>query len=38
MRDHPEAFKENADPWKRAKVVSVRAGQTTEGVEVELPK
>ena len=38
MRDHPEAFKENADPWKRAKIVSVRAGQTTEGVEVELPQ
>ena len=38
MVDHPEAFKENADPWKRAKIVSVRAGQTTEGVEVELPQ
>jgi hypothetical protein len=38
LDEHPEAFKENADPWKRAKVVSVRAGQTTEGVEVELPK
>jgi hypothetical protein len=38
MRDHPEAFKENADPWKRAKVVSVHSGQTTEGVEVELPQ
>lgn len=38
MRDHPEAFKQNADPWKRAKVVSVRAGQTTEGVEVEMPQ
>jgi hypothetical protein len=38
MRDHPEAFKENADPWKRAKLVSVHAGQTTAGVEVELPQ
>ena len=38
MRDHPQAFTENADPWKRAKVVSVHAGQTTEGVEVELPQ
>jgi hypothetical protein len=38
MRDHPEAFKENADPWKRAKIVSVRAGQTAEGIEVEMPQ
>jgi hypothetical protein len=37
-RDHPEAFKQNADPWKRAKIVSVHPGRTTEGVEVELPQ
>jgi hypothetical protein len=36
-RDHPEAAKEPADPWKRAKVVTVKAGQETEGVEVEFP-
>ena len=38
LRDHPEAFKEMADPWKRAKVVTVEAGRETVGVELELPK
>ena len=38
VRDHPEAFKETADPWKRAKVVNVEAGRETSGVELELPK
>jgi RNA polymerase sigma factor (sigma-70 family) len=37
VRDHPEAAKEPADPWKRAKVVTVKAGQETSGVEVEFP-
>jgi hypothetical protein len=37
MRDHPEVSKETADPWKRAKVVTVKAGQETAGVEVEFP-
>jgi RNA polymerase sigma factor (sigma-70 family) len=36
-RDHPEVFKEAADPWKRAKVVTVRSGEETSGVEVEFP-
>jgi RNA polymerase sigma factor (sigma-70 family) len=36
-RDHPEAAKEPADPWKRAKVVTVKAGEETAGVEVEFP-
>jgi RNA polymerase sigma factor (sigma-70 family) len=37
MHDHPEAFKEPADPWKRAKLVTVKAGQETAGVEVDFP-
>jgi hypothetical protein len=37
-RDHPEMFKEIADPWKRAKVVTVEAGRETAGVEVEFPR
>ena len=27
-----------ADPWKRAKVVTVEAGRETSGVELELPE
>jgi RNA polymerase sigma factor (sigma-70 family) len=34
---HPEAFEQTADPWKRATVVTVKAGQETAGVEVEFP-
>jgi hypothetical protein len=37
VRDHPEAAKEPADPWKQARVVTVKAGQETSGVEVEFP-
>jgi hypothetical protein len=37
MHAHPEAFKEPADPWKRAKVVTVKAGQETASVEVDFP-
>ena len=37
MREHPEAFKETADPWKRAKVVKVEAGRDSEGVVVDFP-
>jgi RNA polymerase sigma factor (sigma-70 family) len=35
VRDHPEVFKQTADPWKRAKIVTVKAGQETAGVEVD---
>ncbi len=37
MREHPEAFKETADPWKRAKVVKVEAGRDSGGVVVDFP-
>jgi hypothetical protein len=37
-REHPEAFDQIADPWKRARVVSIQAGQDTGGVELELPR
>jgi hypothetical protein len=32
-----EAWKKKADPWQRAKVVTVRAGHETSGVQLELP-
>jgi hypothetical protein len=35
--EHPEAYKETADPWKRAKVVKVEAGRDWEGVVVDFP-
>ena len=34
----PEAFKEMADPWKRAKVVKIEPGRDTGGVVVALPR
>jgi hypothetical protein len=37
MREHPEAFKETADPWKRAKVVKVEAGRDSGGLVVDFP-
>jgi len=37
MLEHPEAVKETADPWKRAKVVKVEAGRDSEGVVVDFP-
>ena len=33
-----EAYKRPADPWKRAKVVSVEAGRDTQEVELEMPR
>ncbi|WP_406698008.1 carboxypeptidase-like regulatory domain-containing protein [Singulisphaera sp. Ch08] len=38
VRDHPESFKETADPWKRAKRVRIEAGRDVTGVEVEMPQ
>jgi hypothetical protein len=38
FRSHPEASKETADPWKRAKVVKVEAGRELIDVEVEWPQ
>ena len=38
MDAHPAAFSEMADPWKRAKVVTVEAGRETSGAGIELPK
>jgi hypothetical protein len=37
LMKHPEAFKETADPWKRAKVVKVEAGRDSEGAVVDFP-
>ena len=36
--EHPESFKETADPWKRAKVVTVESGSDSALVEVEFPR
>jgi hypothetical protein len=38
MREHPESFNETANPWKRAKIVTVEPGRDTEIVEVEFPR
>jgi hypothetical protein len=35
--DHPEGFKEMANPWKRATVVTVNPGQIVLGVVLEFP-
>jgi hypothetical protein len=37
-REHPESFNEMADPWKRAKFVTVRPGRDSVIVEVEFPR
>ena len=36
-RLRPESFQENADPWKRARIVAVHSGQDLSGVEVQWP-
>ena len=36
-RNHPESYQILADPWKRAKRVTVAAGQYVDGVEVAWP-
>ena len=36
--EHPESFKETADPWKRAKLVTVKPGRDSDVVEVEFPR
>jgi hypothetical protein len=33
-----EDWEKQADPWKRAKVVTVEAGRDSGGVELELPQ
>jgi hypothetical protein len=38
LRQHPEAFKQNADPWKRAKRVTLAPGHDHAIVEIEFPK
>jgi hypothetical protein len=38
FQSHPEALREVANPWKRAKVVKVEAGRTLDDAEVELPQ
>jgi hypothetical protein len=38
MREHPESFNETPDPWKRARVVTVRPGRDTVIVEVKFPR
>lgn len=34
----PEAWEQRAEPWKRASVVTVKTGQETSGVVLELPR
>lgn len=34
----PEAWKATSEPWKRAVVVEVKAGEESDGVELELPR
>ena len=36
-REHPEVFKEKADPWRRAKVLTVEAACDSAGVVVDFP-
>ena len=36
--EHPESFKETADPWKCAKLVTVKPGGDSDMVEVEFPR
>ena len=36
--EHPESLKESADPWKRAKVVTIESGRDSAMVEVEFPR
>ena len=38
MQQHPEAFNMVADPWKRAKLVTVEPGRLVDGVEVDWPE
>jgi hypothetical protein len=38
INDHREAFDQVADPWKRAKMVSVEAGKELTGIDLELPQ